>query len=194
MNATCVVDTGVCVCVCVCTFCQDRYQCCHLWSAPDIHWERQTNICFEFYKNVKQREEKKQLFGLMLKNMPNGWYQSQVNTLNMPILFKSSILLKPKLLQWLCNLSTKLPWVLHFYQTSPYAPLCVIALSLSGLRIIMVVFLPKVLGASFCWRKRPHDCNFISLSPALCTAALSFHCICITGQNPQRSRQNLGWK
>lgn len=147
-----------------------------------------------FTKMSSREKEKKQLFGLMLKNMPNGWYQSQVNTLNMPILFKSSILLKPKLLQWLCNLSTKLPWVLHFYQTSPYAPLCVIALSLSGLRIIMVVFLPKVLGASFCWRKRPHDCNFISLSPALCTAALSFHCICITGQNPQRSRQNLGWK
>lgn len=49
------------------------------------------------FTKMSSREKKQQLFGPMLENMPSGGYQSQVNTLNMLILLKSSILLKPKL-------------------------------------------------------------------------------------------------
>ena len=57
----------------------------------------------------------------------------------------------------------------NFHQTCPNVALCAIALSSL---IIIEVLSPEVLRASFCWCERPHDCNFISLSPAPCTALL----------------------
>lgn len=59
-------------------------------------------------------------------------------------------------LAWLEELALR---VLCFHETCCNVDLCVIALS------------PTVLCASFCWSKRPHGHNFISLSLGPCSAA-----------------------
>lgn len=61
-------------------------------------------------------------------------------------------------LMWLVELALR---VLYFHQTCCKVDLCVIALS------------PEVLCAQFCWSKRPHGRNFISLSPGPCSTAPS---------------------
>lgn len=161
---------------------------------PDVNRQQWANICFTFYTNVRREIVQDILmFYPKLKQYAQVVFNGPEKARYFYCFIWFSVLKQVRYRIGRFSFIKIHRLFSLLYDRFCHKPCCLVSIasalmssvSLPDLRSLISteILHPKVLGALFCWRERPHDCEFISLSPGVCNAAssLSFHCIGIRG-------------